>query len=140
MFINDTSEGRKYNAFPPSIRQGYLMGSFDHFEGQYFAGAWDQNLCVLSTATISRIMQPWWTHWMSLDWGWAGPPRPHYSVCLWATMGKLSPIQLASINIASEYALDVMIVYQELYARLSDSGARVSASDCVTDSASMKPG
>ncbi len=84
MFITQTSEGRKYNAFPASIRAGYLLGSFDHFEGQYFAGAWDDKMCVISPALAENLRQPWWTHWMSMDWGWAGPPRPHYSVnCVW---------------------------------------------------------
>jgi hypothetical protein len=50
MFIRDTSEGRKYDAFPQSIRAGYLLGSFDHFEGQYFAGVWDEAKCVLTSA------------------------------------------------------------------------------------------
>ncbi len=119
MFINETSEGRKYNAFPPAIREGYLMGSFDHFEGQYFAGAWDQQHCVLSPATVARLIQPWWTHWMSLDWGWAGPPRPHYSVCLWFAIGKLSPSQLATLAIESDYPIDVVIVYRSMHACLT---------------------
>ena len=120
MFINDTSEGRKYNAFPPSIRAGYLMGSFDHFEGQYFAGAWDQGLCTVSVATAARLIQPWWTRWGSMDWGWAGPPRPHYSVFLWWAIGKLSPAQLMdALRIESDYPLDVVIVYRERHANLT---------------------
>ena len=120
MFITETSEGRKYNGFPISIRAGYLYGSFDHFEGQYFAGAWDQSLCCISTATASRIVQPWWTHWMAMDWGWAAPPRPHYSVCLWFAHGKLSPAQLAALlGIESQYPLDVVVVVQERHACLT---------------------
>lgn len=113
MFITQTSEGRKYNAFPASIRAGYLLGSFDNFEGQYFAGAWDQSHCVISNALAENLRQPWWTHWMSMDWGWAGPPRPHYSVNLWWAIGKLSPSELLEkLKIVSEYPLDVAIVYR----------------------------
>lgn len=120
IFITQTSEGRKYNAFPPSIRAGYLWGSFDHFEGQYFAGAWDQSKCVISTAATARIVQPWWTHWMSLDWGWAGPPRPHYSVCLWFAIGKLAPSALwENLRIQSDYPLDVVVVYRAMHACLT---------------------
>lgn len=119
MFINDTSEGRKYDQFPPSIRAGYLLGSFDHFEGQYFAGAWDQSLCVVSHATCERLRQPWWTHWGAMDWGWAGPPRPHYSVFLWAAIGKLSPSKLAELGIECEFPLDVIFVYRSRHANLT---------------------
>ena len=120
VFITETSEGQKYNEFPISIRAGYLYGSFDHFEGQYFAGAWDQSLCCISTATVARLVQPWWTHWMSMDWGWAGAPKPHYSVCLWFAHGKLSPEQLNQyLNVESQYPLDVVVVVRERHACLT---------------------
>lgn len=120
MFIRDTSEGRKYDAFPVSIRAGYLLGSFDHFEGQYFAGAWDQSLCVISTAKVAQLWQSWWTHWMATDWGWAGPPRPHYSVNLWFSIGRLSPkILLEVLSIESDFPLEVIICWQERHANLT---------------------
>lgn len=117
MFVTLTSEGRKYNAFPPSIRAGYLLGSFDNFEGQYFAGAWDQSKLVISHNLAENIRKPWWTHWMSMDWGWAGPPRPHYSVNLWWAIGKLSPSDLMNkLQILSEHPQDVIIVYRSRHA------------------------
>lgn len=120
MFISQTSEGRKYNAFPASIRAGYLLGSFDNFEGQYFAGAWDGSLCVISHPLAESLRQPWWTHWMSMDWGWSGPPRPHYSVNLWWAIGKLAPsVLMEKLGIVSEYPLDVIIIYRARHACLT---------------------
>ena len=120
MFIHQTSEGRKYNAFPVSIRAGYLLGSFDNFEGQYFAGAWDASKCVISPNLAESLRQPWWTHWMSMDWGWAGPPRPHYSVNLWWAIGKLAPSQLyEKLGIVSDFSLDVAIVYRSRHSCLT---------------------
>src|SRR5689334_4921177 len=87
MFITQTSEGRKYNAFPESIRAGYLLGNFDHFENQYFAGVWGDQ-CVLPPDLVSRIIQPWWTRWMAQDWGF-GDHDAHG----WFAAGKLSPSQ-----------------------------------------------
>ena len=120
IFITQTSEGRKYNAFPPSMRAGYLLGSFDHFEGQYFAGAWDEQHCVISQPLAENLIQPWWTHWMSMDWGWAGPPKPHYSVNLWWAVGKLPPSVLSErLGVLSEWPLDVAIVYRARHACLT---------------------
>lgn len=130
IFIRDTKEGQKYDQFPQSIRAGYLMGSFDDFEGQYFAGAWGPE-CVISTQALAQLWQPWWTHWMSTDWGWAGPPRPHYSVNLWFSIGKISPtILLKALGIHGgkdavgdllpcDYPLDVIICWQERHANLT---------------------
>ena len=118
LFITQTTEGRKYWSFPMSIRAGYLLGSFDHFEGQYFdSSAWDSSLIVISPAKCQRIIQPWWTRWMAMDWGWAGGDRPHYSVNLWAAVGKLSPAQLEEhLGIISEVTIDAVIVYRSRHA------------------------
>lgn len=119
MFISETSEGKKYDSFPPAIRAGFLLGSFDHFEGQYFAGAWESS-CIVPASTVSRLIQPWWTRWMATDWGWAGPPRPHYAVNLWFAIGKLAPSALEEkLGIESEWPLDVVIVYRERHACLT---------------------
>lgn len=47
IFVTKTSEGKKMWAKPDSIRMGELFGRFDQFAGQYFSGAWRENLVVL---------------------------------------------------------------------------------------------
>lgn len=109
LFITQTSEGRKYDAFPESIRAGYLLGSFDHFENQYFAGAWDPAKCTLTRSQIEAIVKPWWTRWMAQDWGF-GDHAAHY----WFVSGKLSPSEwVQHFGGQTEYAMDVVIAYRE---------------------------
>ena len=109
LFITQTSEGRKYNAFPAAIRSGYLLGNFDHFEGQYFAGAWDQEKCVITQQMAQEIIQPWWTRWMAQDWGF-GDHDSHG----WYASGKLSPTQwMQYFGGYTEWPMDVVIRYRE---------------------------
>jgi len=108
IFINETSEGRKYDAFPKAIRQGLLLGSFDDFEGQYFAGAWsDKN--VITEELANEIIQPWWTRWMAQDWGF-GDHTSHG----WYATGKLSPSQwMKYFGGETQWPIDVVIRYRE---------------------------
>jgi len=109
MFITETSEGRKYDAFPESIRAGYLLGSFDHFEGQYFAGAWDERKCVLTQAQCEALIQPWWTRWMAQDWAFA-----EHSSHGWYASGKVAPSRwMEMFGGKTEYAMDIVIRYRE---------------------------
>lgn len=112
-FIRDTSEGRKYDAFPLSIRAGYLLGSFDHFEGQYFAGAWDERKNVLDRARVERIVKPWWVRWMAQDWAFF-----EHACHLWFVIGKLSPSEWCEhFGGQTDEAMDVVIIYRELVAQ-----------------------
>ena len=129
LFITQTSEGRKYDAFPESIRAGYLLGSFDHFENQYFAGAWDSDKCTLTQKKIDAIVKPWWVRWMSQDWGF-GDHAAHY----WFVSGKLSPAEwIEHFGGDTEYSMDVVIAYRE---HIIQNRAEA---DLATDIASMTP-
>jgi hypothetical protein len=109
MFIRDTSEGRKMNRLPPSLRAGYLLGNFDHYEGQYFADVWDDQTCILTRAQVEQIIQPWWTRWMAQDWGF-GDHDAHG----WFAAGKLSPSQWEQhFGGQCEFPMDVVILYRE---------------------------
>lgn len=109
LFITQTSEGRKYDAFPDSIRAGYLLGDFDHFENQYFAGAWDETKCVLKPSQVNELIQPWWTRWMGQDWGF-GDHAAHY----WFASGKVKPSDwMRHFGGKTEYAMDIVIAYRE---------------------------
>ncbi len=109
MFITQTSEGRKYDAFPESIRSGYLLGNFDHFEGQYFAGAWDEKACVLTRDKVEQIVKPWWTRWMAQDWGFGD-----HDCHLWFAVGKLSPSEwVKHFGGHTDCAMDVVVIYRE---------------------------
>ena len=113
LFVRETKEGQKYNAFPPSIRIGYLLGDFEHFEGQYFAGAYDESRCVLTQDQQNRLIPYWWVRWMSHDWGFR-----HWGATFWLTAGRVGPVDLQSIlGITSDKALDIVIFYREYIAQ-----------------------
>jgi len=110
LFIHHTSEGRKMNALPESLRAGHLLGSFDSFAGQYFSGVWDESKVILTPFEVSSMVKPWWTKWTALDWGFA-----HAACNLWATKGKLSPEEAHKIlGCDSEREIEVVIVYREM--------------------------
>ena len=113
LFVRETKEGQKYNAFPPSIRIGYLLGDFEHFEGQYFAGAWDEDRCTITAAQQQRLIPYWWPRWISHDWGFK-----HHGATFWWTAGKLGISELyETLGIVSERPLDVVICYREFIAQ-----------------------
>ena len=127
LFINDTSYGRDLNAMPDSIRAGYLLGNFDHFEGQYFAGAWDEQKCVLSTRQVGELIQPWWTRWMGQDWGF-GDHAAHY----WFASGKVKPSDwMKYFGGHTDHAMDIVIAYREHVVQ------NRAEADLATDIASM---
>ena len=86
LFIYRTAEGRKLNALPSSLRAGHLLGSFDSFAGQYFAGVWDESKIILTRAQEERLVQDWWPRWMAHDDGFV-----HNASIGWGASGKISP-------------------------------------------------
>lgn len=46
LFVTKTSEGKKMLQYPDAIRNGWLFGKFDSFEGQYF-NCWNKDRVVL---------------------------------------------------------------------------------------------
>lgn len=113
IFVTRTSEGRKMWAKPESIRMGDLFGRFDAFAGQYFAGVWDERLCVLTAAKVDKLAQYWWTVWMGGDWGFG-----HFAAVYWACTGKISPkVAWEQLQIDTDWPIDIVIIYRELVAQ-----------------------
>lgn len=113
MFIEDSQYGRELNSLPPSLRAGHLLGSFVAFEGQYFAGVWDESKCILGISDAESLIQPWWTRWCSTDWGFA-----HHSCHLWFATGLIKPsVAEQYLGCITEYPIKVVVVYRELAVR-----------------------
>ena len=113
MYVTRTSEGRKYWALPDSMRMGDLFGRFDKFAGQYFAGVWDERLCVLTSAKVDAICKWWHPVWIGGDWGFG-----HYAAIYWACTSRLSPREAwEQLQIDTEWPLDVVIIYREFVAQ-----------------------
>lgn len=110
IFVTRTSEGRKMWAQPEAIRLGDLFGDFSKFAGQYFAGVWRPERCVISAALAEDIVKPWWTHWAGMDWGFK-----HSAAAGWAATGKLSPKEfLKHFGKEIQFPVDVVIIKREL--------------------------
>lgn len=110
LFIERTQYGRELNALPKGLRAGHLLGSFDHFAGQYFAGVWDESATVLSADETEQLIQPWWTRWTSTDWGFA-----HHACHLWYATGKVGPLEFKRLfGIAIPIPVEVVVVYREV--------------------------
>lgn len=108
LFIKETSYGRDLNALPPSLRVGELLGSFENFSGQYFAGVWGDH-CVLPKSQAEQIIKPWWTKWMAQDWGF-GDHDAHG----WYASGKLSPSEwMQHFGGHVDHPMNVVIKYRE---------------------------
>lgn len=129
IFVTRTSEGRKMWSKPESIRMGDLFGRFDKFAGQYFAGVWDERLCVLPSRVVDAMVQYWWPPWISMDWGFG-----HYCSVYWICTGRLSPSKAwEHLGIDTEWPLDVVIFYRELVTQ------RMAESDLARKIVAMTP-
>ncbi len=110
LFITQTSYGIKLDGLPKHQRIGALMGSFEEFSGQYFAGAWDEKSSMLTERQAAEIIKPWWNRWMAQDWAFA-EHAAHY----WFVNGILSPQDwVRHFGGSTDYPMEVVIIYREL--------------------------
>lgn len=110
LFITKTDYGKELNGLPPALRIGELLGSFEHFSDQYFAGVWDDQVCCLTPQQVDAIVQPWWVRWMAQDWGFHD-----HTAHGWFASGKLSPEAAAQhLGCTTEWPIDIVVLYREL--------------------------
>jgi hypothetical protein len=110
LFITSTSYGQNLWALPESERLGQLYGSFDRFEGQYYADVWEEKSLVISPEKVRAMMRPWWKRWLSTDWGFS-----HYACTLWWTSGLLSPSEAREyLGVEIRGTLRVVLIYRQL--------------------------
>ena len=108
LFIYRTAEGRKLNALPPSLRAGHLLGSFDSFAGQYFAGVWDESRIILTRSQEELLIQNWWPRWMAHDDGFV-----HNASIGWAASGRVNPKLFHDVFRREIHdPVDVVVVYR----------------------------
>ena len=108
LFIHGTAEGQKLNALPPSLRSGHLLGSFDSFAGQYFAGVWDESKLILTARQEVNLIQPWWVRWMAHDDGFV-----HHAALGWFVSGKVSPKLFQEVfGVEIPEAVTVVVIYR----------------------------
>jgi hypothetical protein len=128
LFIHQTAEGQKLNALPPSLRSGHLLGSFDSFAGQYFAGVWDESKLILTAQQQVNLIQSWWARWMAHDDGFV-----HHAAIGWFTSGKVSPKLFQEVfGIEIPETVTVVVVYRCLVESEVEPGELVRRARAAT--------
>jgi phage terminase large subunit len=104
VYANDASYLATLQSVAPELRAAMLDGSWDLFAGQYF-DIFDPAENVMSSADAMRVIQPWWTRWISIDWGFK-----HHCAIHWHARGKVNE-------------QEIVITYRELLLNETSEGA-----------------
>jgi hypothetical protein len=110
-FITRTQYGRNLNSLPQHIRIGHLLGRFDRFAGQYFGAVYDREKLTITQKQMLALVKPWWTRWLSLDWGFF-----HHAVVMWWARGKVTREELrrATGLLSPKPVVDVIVTYKTI--------------------------
>ena len=112
-FITRCQYGRDLDAMPPHIRMGHLLGRFDRFAGQYFGAVFDRDKLKISQKQVLALVKPWWTRWLSMDWGFF-----HHAGVLWWARGKVTAAELERVTglVSEKSPIDLIVTYKCLMA------------------------
>lgn len=77
-FVDRTEYGRNLLAITnQSLRDAWLDGKWDVFQGQYFPN-FAQDKHVMGSDAVTAEVKPWFKKWVSLDWGFDHPFCVHW--------------------------------------------------------------
>lgn len=101
---------------PEKKRKALLEGDWTVPEGQYFTNfnAWERKA---HPSIIAQIIQPWWSHWISQDWGFK-----HHSPVHWHAVGNVMPEQAKLLGRNWDTPKQCVFTYREHVESLGDSG------------------
>ena len=104
--------GKSLTSQDASLVKRDWEASWDSLEGAFFARAYDRNKTVLPLERIQKLIRPWWTRWISQDWG-----RGHYCATYWHARGEISPDEAKHIlGWDLKRTLKVVVTYREYIA------------------------
>lgn len=95
IYANDKSYMETLNKLKPQLKRAMLEGKWDVFASQYYDN-FDRAKTVATPGDIFNIIQPWWTKWISIDWGYE-----HHCAVFWHARGE-------------HKGVDTVITYKEL--------------------------
>ena len=88
IYAKDAEYRRTLEALPEYLRRAFLEGDWNVFAGQYF----DKFDYGRHTARPEEIrLEPWWTRWISIDWGFQHPSAVYWHCAVPATAGVAGP-------------------------------------------------
>ena len=84
IYRDDEEYLKSLNALPRHLRQAFLEGDWNVFAGQYF----DLFDVRRHTARAEHLgLEPWWTRWISIDWGFEHPSAVYWHAARPAAAG-----------------------------------------------------
>jgi Terminase large subunit, T4likevirus-type, N-terminal len=101
---------------PEKKRKALLEGDWTIPEGQYFTN-FEPSERKVHPAVVSKIMQPWWNHWISQDWGFK-----HHTPIHWHAVGNVLPEQAKLLGRSWDVPKQCVFTYREHVVSLSDEG------------------
>jgi Terminase large subunit, T4likevirus-type, N-terminal len=99
---------------PDKKRKALLEGDWTVPEGQYFTNfeAYERKV---HPSVIGQIVQPWWSHWISQDWGFK-----HHSPVHWHAVGNVLPEQARLLGRNWTAPRRCVFTYRELITSIAD--------------------
>jgi terminase large subunit-like protein len=101
---------------PEKKRKALLDGDWTIPEGQYFIN-FEESERKVPHAIVTQIMQSWWNHWVSQDWGFK-----HHSPVHWHAVGFVSPEQAKLLGRNWDAPRRCVFTYREHIESLGDTG------------------
>ncbi|HLZ90209.1 MAG TPA: hypothetical protein VKQ28_00740 [Candidatus Acidoferrum sp.] len=77
IYANDASYRRTLEILPSHLRRAFLDGDWGIFAGQYF-DIFDLGKHTQDGREVYEGIQPWWPHWISIDWGFHHPSAVYW--------------------------------------------------------------
>ena len=101
---------------PEKKRKALLEGDWTVPEGQYFTN-FEASQRKVHPAIVTQIVQPWWSHWISQDWGFK-----HHSPVHWHAVGNVLPEQAKLLGRKWDVPKKCVFTYREHVESLGASG------------------
>ena len=101
---------------PEKKRKALLEGDWTIPEGQYFIN-FEPSERRIHSSIVSEIVQPWWNHWISQDWGFK-----HHTPVHWHAVGNVMPEQANLLGRDWDSPRRCVFTYREHVESLGDSG------------------
>lgn len=114
-YIGETYR-QSLEGLPLKKRKALLEGDWTIPEGQYFTN-FERRERSVHPAVVGQIVQPWWSHWISQDWGFK-----HHTPVHWHAVGNVLPEQAALLGRSWDKPKRCVFTYREHIESLGDSG------------------
>lgn len=107
---------KSLEGLPDKKRRALLDGDWTVPEGQYFTN-FEASERKVHPSVLSQIVQPWWSHWISQDWGFK-----HHTPVHWHAVGNVLPEQARLLGRTWDVPKRCVFTYREHVLSLADTG------------------